>query len=146
MLELDEVERALAESDLSDGTDAEVRRIRRYESGLHRQIRWCLAQLHTPTPHKIRLAHLNPSWTAEYEPIGPIPEPKPEKKTADEIAAEGWKPEMIHPPFDLEPEEFPEPGQVADIPQILESRKQKRQAKAESRRESRRRKLDRLRA
>ena len=53
---------------------------------------------------------------------------------------------MIHPPFDLEPDEFPEPGQVADIPKILKSRKQKRQAKAESRRESRRRKLDKLRA
>ena len=71
---------------------------------------------------------------------------KPEPKSADEIAAEGWTPEMISPPFDLEPEEFPEPGQTADIPKILQSRKEKRAAKAESRRDSRRRKLDRLRA
>jgi hypothetical protein len=143
VLELDEVERALAQADLADGTDPEVRRIRRYEAGLHRQIKWCIAQLHNPTPNKIRPAHVNPSWSAEYQPLSMR---QPEPKTADEIAAEGWKPEMISPPFDLEPEEFPEPGQVADIPKILRSRKQKRAAKAESRRDAKRRKLDQLRS
>jgi hypothetical protein len=140
-LELDEVERALAVADLSNGTDPEVRRIRRYEAGLHRQIKWCIAQIHNPTPNKIRPAHVNPSWSSDYQPIALR---QPEPKTADEVAAEGWKPEMISPPFDLEPDEFPEPGQVADIPKILRSRKQKRQARAESRRESKRRKLDQL--
>jgi hypothetical protein len=133
--ELDEVERALAVADLSDGTDPEVRRVRRYEASLHRQIKWCIAQIHNPTPNKSRPGHIHPDWVAQPDP-----------PTEDEVAAEGWKPEMISPPFDLEPEEFPEPGQAADIPAILRSRKQKRAAKAESRRESRRRKLDRLRA
>jgi hypothetical protein len=133
--ELEEVDRALAEADLADGADAEVRRIRRYEASLHRQIKWFIAQLHNPTPNKIRPAHIHPNWVAQPEP-----------PTEDEIAAEGWTPDQISPPFDLEPEEFPEPGQVADIPKILRSRKEKRAAKAESRRESRRRKLDRLRA
>jgi hypothetical protein len=133
--ELDEVDRALAEADLADLADVEVRRIRRYEASLYRQIKWFIAQLHNPTPNKIRPAHVNPDWVAY-----------PEAPTEDEIAAEGWKPSMISPPFDLEPDEFPEPGQVADIPAILRSRKAKRAAKAESRREARRRKLDQLRA
>jgi hypothetical protein len=130
-----ELDRALAEADLSEGNDAEVRRARRHEASLHRQIRWCIAQIHNPTPNKIRPAHINPDWVAYPEP-----------PTEDEKAAEGWTPDKIHLPFDLEPEEFFESGQAADIPQILRSLKQKRAAKAESRRESRRRKLDRLRA
>jgi hypothetical protein len=133
--ELDEVDRALAEADLADGADAEVRRIRRYEASLYRQIKWFIAQLHNPTPYKIRPAHIHPNWVAQPEP-----------PTEDEIAAEGWTPDQISPPFDLEPEEFPEPGQTADIPKILRSRKQKRAAQAESRREAKRRKLDKLRA
>jgi hypothetical protein len=133
--EIDEVDRALAEADLADGNDAEVRRLRRYEASLHRQIKWFIAQLHNPTPNKIRPAHINPDWVAY-----------PEAPTEDEIAAEGWRSEMLNPPFDLEPNEVPEPGQSADIPQIVRSRKQKRAAKAESRREARRRKLDQLRA
>ena len=76
----------------------------------------------------------------------PEPAPKPEPKSADEVAAEDWTPEMISPPFDLEPEEFPKPGRVADVPAILRSRKQMRQAKAESRRDAKRRKLEKLRA
>ena len=44
------------------------------------------------------------------------------------------------------PREEWDPGQVADIPKILQSRKEKRAAKAESRRDAKRRKLDRLRA
>ena len=149
--ELDEVERALAEADLSDGTDPEVKRLRRYEAAQHRQVRWCVAHLRDPSPHKYPRPDLTPCWPDETEPAPlpepePLPEPTPAPKSADEKLAEGWKPEMIHPPFELEPEEYPEPGQVADVPAILESRKQKKLAKAESRRESRRRKLDRLRA
>ena len=43
--EIDEVERHLAESDLSHDADAECRRLRRYETKLHREIRWSIAQL-----------------------------------------------------------------------------------------------------
>ena len=135
--DLDEVERYLTASDLSSDTDAELRKHRRYEAGLHRRLRWLMAQLQSAPPFKPTREDLRPHWDMGTEA---------EPKTADEVAAEGWKPEMIHPPFDLEPGEFPEPGQVADVPAILESRKQKRLAKAESRREARRRKLDRLRA
>ena len=144
--DLDEAERHLAESDLSDAPDAELRRVRRYESATHREVRWCVAQLQSrtflnrPTRPDLRGCGLD-----ESEPEAE-PEMKPEPKSADEIAAEGWTPDMIHPPFDLEPDEFPEPGQVADIPAILASRQQKRLAKAESRRDARRRKLERLRA
>ena len=43
--EIDEVERHLAESDLSHDANAECRRLRRYETKLHREIRWSIAQL-----------------------------------------------------------------------------------------------------
>ena len=147
--EIDEVERHLAESDLSHDSDAECRRLRRYETKLHREIRWSIAQLQSDVFDRRTRPDLRPSWVADpnADPdAAPEPTPKPEPKSVDEIAAEGWTPEMISPPFDLEPEEYPEPGRVADVPAILRSRKEKRQAKAESRRESRRRKLDRLRA
>ena len=155
--EIDEVERHLAESDLSHDSDAECRRLRRYETRLLREIRWSIAQLESKVFERRTRPDLRPNFDLGIEPepafesdavpdLAPEPALKPEPKSADEIAAEGWTPEMISPPFDLEPEESPEPGQSADIPKILRSRKQKRQAKAESRRESKRRKLDKLRA
>ncbi len=52
---------------------------------------------------------------------------------------------MISPPFCLEPDEYPAPGEkVADIPAILHSRKEKRFQKAEALRAARRRKSERL--
>jgi hypothetical protein len=152
--ELDEVERHLAESDLSHDADAECRRLRRYETRLHREIRWCIAQLQSDTFQWRRTRpDLRPTFDSGIEPepafesdAAPEPPVKPLPKSADEIAAEGWTPDQIHPPFDLEPEEFPEPGQPADIPKILRSRKEKRQARAEAHRDAKRRKLDKLRA
>ena len=155
--EIDEVERHLAESDLSHDSDAECRRLRRYETRLHREIRWSIAQLQSDAFDRRTRPDLRPTFDPGIEPepafesdsapdLAPEPAPRPLPKSADEIAAEGWTPEMISPPFDLEPEEFPEPGRVADVPAILRSRKQKRQAKAESRRDAKRRKLEKLRA
>jgi hypothetical protein len=146
--ELDEVERALAEADLSDGKDPEVRRCRRYEEALHRKVRWCVSQVKDPTPHKHKPSYLVPTWKVPELPseAPPEPEAKPEPPTAEEVLAQGWTPDQIHPPFDLEPEEAPGPGEDADIPKIVEGRKRKRQAKAEARREARRSKLDQFRA
>ena len=155
--EVDEVDRHLAESDLSHDADAECRRLRRYETRLHREIRWSIAQLQSDAFERRTRPDLRPSFDAGIEPEpafesdaapDPAPEPisKPEPKSADEVAAEGWTPELIHPPFDLEPDEFPEPGQSADIPAILRSREVKRRARAEARRDARRRKLERLRS
>ena len=56
---------------------------------------------------------------------------EPEPKTPDEIAAEGWTPDRIHPPFDLEEAEGPEPGKDIDLPKILGGRKEKQFRKAE---------------
>ena len=79
--ELDEVERRLAEADLTDGTDPEIRRIRRYESSLHRQIRGASPSSTTRRRTRSGLAHLNPSWTAEYEPIRPAASPSRRPRT-----------------------------------------------------------------
>ena len=148
-LEADEIDRALAEADLTDGKDPEVRRYRRYEASLHRQIRWYVAQVKDPSPHKQRAPHLTPGWAPTPElpsEAPPEPEARPEPPMVEEVLAEEHDPDRINPPFDLEPDEYPEPGQSADIPQIVRDRKQKRLAKAESRREARRRKLDQFRA
>ena len=138
---LDEVERALASADLSTDKDPELRRLRRYESALHTRLRWCLAQIHYKSPYEREHPGLRPGWIDQ-----PRPASKPEPLSKDEVAAKGHPAGSLVPPFDLEPDEYPEPGQVADIPKILASRREKKVAKAESRREARRRKLEKLRA
>ena len=82
-----------------------------------------------------------PRW--DVRPEG-TPEPAPEPKAQG--PKEAWQFKPTNPPFDLEPEEVPAPGEVADIPAILSSRRERKSRKAEARRESRRRKLERLRA
>jgi hypothetical protein len=139
--DLDEVERALVEADLTHDLDPEMRRLRRYEGTLHRRFQWCVAQINHPSPYKAANPGLTPNWTAP-----PEPELKPEPPLPEELLAAKHSPLSPHPPFDLEPDEFPEPGQDADIPAILKSRKEKRQRRAEARREAKRRKLQGLRA
>ena len=138
---LDEVERTLVETDHDHDSDPELRRLRRYESTLHSRFRWFVSQINSTSPHKHSWPGMYPRWKDPE-----IPSPKPEPKTEAEKAAENYSPKNLHPPFDLEPDEYPPPGQRPDIPAILKSRKQKRLAQAESRREARRRKLDKLRA
>jgi hypothetical protein len=138
---LDEVNRALTSSDLSNEGDGELRRLRRYESTLFSKLKWSITQINTKSPYRCPDPSLRTEWVLDAEP-DPTPEPKP----ADEVAAENWKPEDLHPPFDLEPEECPEAGEKPDIPAILCARREKRFRKAESRRESRRRKVEKLRA
>jgi hypothetical protein len=125
---LDEVDRALAEADLDHDTSAELRRLRRYESTLHRRLRWTISQLTFQGPEGKPDPGLRPKWKVESVPtIGPDP------KTADEKAAEAHDPSLPTQPFCLTPDEFPPPGQKADIPAILASRKKKRHAKAQAR-------------
>ena len=148
---LDEANQALAEADLNDDSDPELKRNRRYEGSLHRRLRWCLDQLRYQSPLHEPLRGLMGTWLGHEEPPPklevpklpdrlPIPAPEPEP----EITA-GRFPD-IHPPFDLTPEEAPEPGQRADIPRILANRRDQKLRRAEARRDSRRRKLDNLRA
>jgi hypothetical protein len=139
---LDEVNQALAVADLNDEDDPELRRLRRYESALHRRLRWCLAQLRYESPHHRAHPGLErPRWDARPEPrIEPTPAPEPE------TPKEAWQAVPPNPPFDLEADEIPAPCEVVDLPAILSARREKRFQKAEARRESRRRKLERLRA
>ncbi len=138
---LDEVDRALAQADLDHDTSAELRRVRRYESALHRRLRWTIAQIQFQGP----LGHPDPALAPAWK-VEPAPPTAPEPPTPEERAAAAHPADSPHPSFDLTPEEAPPPAHSADIPAILRSRKQRRLAKAESRREARRRKLDNLRA
>ena len=71
---LDEADRALAGADLVDGEDAELKRLRRYESALHRQLRWSLAQLRLPPPNPSPGRDVRPLWLEARALLG-IAEP-----------------------------------------------------------------------
>ncbi len=139
--DIDEVQRTLTSVDLTNEGDPELRRLRRYEADLHNKMKWYLTQINTPSPYRVPDPSLKPSWK-----LNPEPDLKDVPKSPDEIAAANWTPEMIRPPFDLEPDEFPEPDKVADIPQIVAKRQEKKFRKAEAQRQTRRKKVERLRA
>jgi hypothetical protein len=138
---LDEVDRALAEADLDHDTSSELRRLRRYESALHNRLRWTIKQLTFQGPPGTPDPALSPVWKVESAPIE-----KPEPKHPEEKAAEAHDPTSFSPPFCLTPDEFPPPGQKADVAAIVISRKKKRVAKDKARREANRRKAKNLRA
>ena len=138
---LDEVDRALAVADLDPEETAELRRLRRHESTLHRRLRWSVAQMQFQGPSGSPDPGYHPRWKVESAP----PE-KPLPIHPDELAARDHDPKSFSPPFDLDPDEVPPPGQKADLPAILTARRQKRLRKAEARREAERRRFDRLRA
>ncbi len=147
--ELDEVDRALAEADLSDESNLELRRLRRYESALFGKIRWCMAQLKYESPHLRPHPDLTPRWVPEPESTpepAPVPATDPTPGPAAEQPKELWQYQPPHPPFDLEPDELPAPGQEVDIPAIVAARRLKAADRAEVNRRARRRKLERLRA
>ena len=61
--DLDEVNKALAISDLDEEDDDELKRLRRYEATLYRRLRWCLDRVHFKSPdHRRTCLHLQPEW------------------------------------------------------------------------------------
>ena len=123
--------------------DPELKRLRRYESTLHRRLRWCLAQLKYESPHRRPHPSIErPRWDQQPAPRAEEPAPKPEP----EKPMEACQVQPSDPPFDLEPDEIPAPSEVVNITAIRSARREKALRKAEARRESRRRKLERLRA
>ena len=138
---MDEAHRALAVADLDDGDDPELRRLRRYESALHRRLRWCLAQLRYESPH--HRAHpglTRPRWDAPaVAPSEPIPGPDSESPKAARPAV----PPEAH---DLERDAIPALGGIVDLPGVFATRPEEKSERAEPSRASRRRKLERLRA
>ncbi len=153
---LDEANRALAAADLNDDQDAELKRTRRHEATLQRRVRWFMKQLQVQSPFAEPLRGLETVWLGQQEVptyvLPPNPNPLPTSilpptppRPPEPIITAGRFPDL-HPPFDLEPDEIPPPGQKPDIPQILLARREKQLRKAEARREARRRKLEDLRA
>ncbi len=69
----DAFDRCLAQSDAIDEADADLRRLRRHETDLHRRLRWCVVQIQKAPPA--------PSPKPAPDPIPPPPprpEPRPE--------------------------------------------------------------------
>ena len=151
-----------------------MRRLRRYESTLYGRIRWGLKELRHESPYERPSVRLKNNWlgmgeSIKAEPTGrqdppPLPfrpqspaplapeplqaAPLPPLATIEQPKPEEPKSGLktVHPPFDLEPDEVPAPGETADYPKILSDRREKSLRKAASRREARRRKIDKLRA
>jgi len=145
---LDEVDRSLAEADLSDESNHELKKLRRHESALHRRLRWCFAQLKYESPHPGPAPGIHPRWVERPEaeaPAGPASAPATATTTTTPDPEVRTRIDP-HPPFDLDPEEDPGPGKVADIPAILSARRARQERKVEARRDARRRKLEHLRA
>jgi hypothetical protein len=150
---LDEINQSLAQADLYDDTDAELRRLRKYEGSLHSRLRWCVRQLQVDAPVRELPRWVHNFWFGYQETMAdypapawkqpPFAEPTPVQEPPGDWVAENLA-KQIHPPFDLEPDEFPPPGQKANIPAIEESRRQKKLKKAEERRDARRRKAEKL--
>jgi hypothetical protein len=125
--ELDAVERERVADDYDHDSDAELRRLRRYETALHNRLRWIVNLVRQPAPQRPLLHQLIPRWLAE-RPTSPAPEPP----HPDEVAAANHPRTSLQPPFCLEPDEFPAPGQKADIPVILSKRRRQRLEKAKA--------------
>jgi hypothetical protein len=135
----DEALQSIAVADLAnDEEDPELKKLRRYETTLHSRFRWCVKQINTPSPYKHAASHLDPAPIIS-QTLPPEPSEKPAEPPIAPLTLKD------HPPFDLEPDEYPEPGQVADIPAILAKRAEKKRVKAENRRDQRRRSIDKLR-
>jgi hypothetical protein len=139
--DLDEVDRALASSGFASELDPELRLLRRYESKLFGQLKWCLKQITTQPPDRSPAPSLRPNRPIENEPaLKPLPKP------ADPIVAELRMPDLLGLPFDLEPENAPERRQIVNRPGTVHVHRQKKYRKAEARRESLRKELGKPRA
>ena len=167
---VDEVDRALTEADLFDDNHPELRRLRRHESALHGQLRWCLAQFQYESPHHRPHPDLDPKWrvarvaessaaqqqadaaalaaatfaaAAAATTAVDVSRSAPKEPLTNREQARMTRP--AHPPFCLKPDEIPADLSKIDIGAIAISREVKRLKKAEDRREARRKKLERLR-
>ncbi len=113
---LDDADRERAEADLSDYSDPELKKLRRYEASLQRRLEWSFAllqQLSTPEPEP------EPEPEAEPEPE-PESEPEPEPVAKAEPTNRSAVPSPSGPP----------------------SRAEKKALRAEANRKARLRKLD----
>jgi hypothetical protein len=129
---LDEVDRALASNGFASELDPELRLLRRYESRMHGQMRWCLRQLGTKLADHGPAPSLRPNRLIENKPRF-----KPEPKPADPIVTEDLT-DLI---LDLEPEPAPEPRRNTNRPAILSAHREKKARKYYARREAREKEL-----
>ena len=119
---LDEVNHALAVADLNDEDDPELKRLRRYESTLHRRLRWCLAQLRYESPHLRANPHVSrPRWDQKPEPVA---EAAPAPTT--EVLKEARQVQPENPPIVLEADQMPAIGGVVNRPGVFASRLEKK--------------------
>ncbi len=74
---LDQANRALAIADLYDDTDAELKRLKKYEGTLHSRLRWCMRQLQADAPVREMPRWIEQKWLGFPMPHVPKDEPQP---------------------------------------------------------------------
>jgi hypothetical protein len=139
--DLDEVDRVLASGGFANELDPELRLLRRYESRLFGQLKWCLKQVTTQPPDRSPAPRLRPKPLIHNEPA-PSPVPKP----VDEIVDDRRRPDPVGLPSDREPENSPDRRQIVNRPMPVSSHRDKKYRKAEADRESRKKELGKRRA
>ena len=147
---MDEVDRALTESDLFDESHPSLKNLRRYEGTLHNRLRFFLSEMKYESPHFKPDAELTRNKIVFRAPPAE-PEPTPAQQAGLPVVHSKldrnapWDVTSPHPPFDLEAHEVPADGSKANPFQVLLSRQEQREKKAEQRREAKRRKAEKLR-
>ena len=139
--DLDEVDRALASSGHASELDPELRLLRRYESKLHAQLKWCLKQATIKSPDGRPDPVSQPIRPIENEPI--LKKPVPMR--AEPIVAEFEMPDLFDLPLDFELEEAPE-RRDNNRPATASAHRLKQYRKAQATREARRKELGKRRA
>ena len=134
--ELDELDHAMACADLADESSPELRRLRRYQGALQRQLRWSLAHIEN-----------QPTTTTKTPTVYiPAPQPihasEPEPKPEPQLPASPVQNEPIRQ-NELTRQNEPIPPGEAQV-QAVSDRHIKREARVEARREAAQRKLARL--
>jgi hypothetical protein len=140
---LDEADRALAEADLDDETSPELKRLRRYESALQRQLRWYLEQLGEPSISESPAPRApEPDRPALDESPPEVPTPSTEVESSPSPIPAANRFANLDLPFGIRPTL----DQFAEVPEGPLGRAEQKLRKAEGRRDAKRRKLERLRS
>ena len=111
--------RSLAEADLGDDTDPELKKLRRHEAMLHSRLRWFTSSSASSCPKKSLIVASGQAWIGDHEAAPdiavvaapPLPEPKAVVSEVEYVTP-GVRFPMPHPPFDLEPNEYPMAGNI----------------------------------
>ena len=142
----DQATRAVVEAGLAGDSTVELRRIRRYESALHKRLNWCLAQVRERAETSTPVSEpLPPPLPDQESPASRPASDSSQESTTPAVAASDPAPLPGPEPVSTDPATAADPSSLPPSP-AGSPRHEARLHQAETRRSSKRRKLDRRRA